>query len=514
MDSAQSAWPEQAFDVGADGFPRPGQVIRYFRRMRLKANGKPWTQRDLAQVLDKQELAVREMELRDSGLHDIAARRFLATLFDIPPVLLGLAELPAKPNKANSATWWVQQGYAAFDIGVVGFPRPGQVIRYFRRRKLKANGKPWTQRDLAEVLGKQELSIRDMELRDTGLNNISRRRFLAQLFDIPPLLLGLAATPPSYHGQPTRGTSSTPKMKSPSAPVDLESVREQLTWFWTNIVEHPQDVLQLIESLLKQLYTCYPTAAPAEQGEILASLCELHIHAANLLRDRGKSLKSLEHLKQTEDLNVLLKADELQADVLYRRGGLYPEKGNLTLALQNYYTAGKLLSTISPPLQAALLLETALCEAKIASLPQQLALLKKLDRAGHIIRVEHTETGRERYPYLNVDLERYHLDRSATLLTLGMPKEAWQELALLSSTHLKGRRKAYYVILQAQACVALKEYQQAAWLAEEALSLVRMMHSRVNFERIQVLYNQLQQSSFQHNPEVERLEYLLFYNEA
>ena len=66
MRAAQPSWREQeelpAFDIGPDGFPRPGQVIRHFRQTRLKADGKPWTQRDLAQILGCRELAVREMD--------------------------------------------------------------------------------------------------------------------------------------------------------------------------------------------------------------------------------------------------------------------------------------------------------------------------------------------------------------------------------------------------------------------------------------------------------------------
>ena len=74
---------------------------------------------------------------------------------------------------------WKEQGFPAFDIGPDGFPRPGQVIRHFRQRKLKENGKSWAQRDLAQALGKRELAVREMELRDTGLNDIVLRRFLA-----------------------------------------------------------------------------------------------------------------------------------------------------------------------------------------------------------------------------------------------------------------------------------------------------------------------------------------------
>jgi tetratricopeptide (TPR) repeat protein len=244
----------------------------------------------------------------------------------------------------------------------------------------------------------------------------------------------------------------------------------------------------------------------------VAALCELHIHAANLLRDRGKFGKSLEHLNKTEDLNTLLKEDELQADLLYRRGGVYLEKGELFLALDDYHAAEKKLVNVSPPLQAAILLEAALSEARAATSKQQYTVaLKKLDQAGRIIRVEHTEAGREKWPYLKVDLERYHLDRAATLIVVGNSEEAQQELELLSFSQLKGRRSVYHLILQAQACFNLKEYAQAALLAEEALPLARRMRSRVNLERIKTLYKQLLQMPFRNNPEVGRLSYLLFH---
>ncbi len=513
MHTDQLFWMEQglpAFDIGPDGLPRPGQVVRHFRQRKRRADGRPWTQRDLARAIGKQELAVREMELRDVSLDDIVRRRFLAQLLDIPLILFGLANVP---EGAEKETWWIQQGFPAFEAGADNFPHPGQVLRHFRRARLKADGKPWTQRDLAQVLGKQELAIRDMELRGIGLNDISRRRFLAHLFDVPPILFGLATTQP-YRDRGLRGTSiQVPKVISPLAPIDLEEVRNQLTLFWTANTSTPQDVLARIDSLLKRLYERFPTTSSSARMQTVAALCELHIHAANMVRDRGKFGKSLEHLNRVKDLNTLLKESELQADVFYRRGGVYQEKGELSLALDDYHAAEQVLTKVSPALRAAVLLELALSEARVAtSQSARDAALKRLDQAGRLIRTEHTEAGREKWPYLNVDVDRYHLDRSATLIIVGKPEEALQELNLLSLPHLRGRRLVYHVILQAQAYFGLKEYGQAAILAEQALPLVREARSRVNLDRIKTLYKQLQQTPFRNNPEVGRLEYLLFHS--
>lgn len=56
--------------------------------------------------------------------------------------------------------------------------------------KKKDDGIPWTQADLGYVLGISEQEVRNMENRDKGFS-LERRRFLANLFGIPPILYGV-----------------------------------------------------------------------------------------------------------------------------------------------------------------------------------------------------------------------------------------------------------------------------------------------------------------------------------
>jgi transcriptional regulator with XRE-family HTH domain len=86
--------------------------------------------------------------------------------------------------------WWVVMGYPDFDEGSDEFPRPGQVTKYYRYLKKKDNGTPWTQADLAYVLGVSEQEVRNMENRDRGFS-LERRRFLANLFSISPIIYGV-----------------------------------------------------------------------------------------------------------------------------------------------------------------------------------------------------------------------------------------------------------------------------------------------------------------------------------
>jgi transcriptional regulator with XRE-family HTH domain len=88
--------------------------------------------------------------------------------------------------------WWTLLGYPAFEPRADGLlPRPGQVVKYFREKKMNSKGKAWTQRELARALGITEAMVRNIENRDIGLD-YERREFLSKLLNIPPVLLGVA----------------------------------------------------------------------------------------------------------------------------------------------------------------------------------------------------------------------------------------------------------------------------------------------------------------------------------
>ena len=80
------------------------------------------------------------------------------------------------------------------DVGLDrhNYPQPGRIVRIFRERMtyIDTNGveKHWTQKDLAERLDISEVSVRTMELKNTGLDSIERRRTLTTLLKIPPAL--------------------------------------------------------------------------------------------------------------------------------------------------------------------------------------------------------------------------------------------------------------------------------------------------------------------------------------
>src|SRR5579875_1616268 len=106
-------------------------------------------------------------------------------------------------------TWWERMGYPPFAADSEGFPRPGQVTKYFRERLQKSSGWSWSQRDLGLVLNLSEITVRKMENTDMGLDSISRRRTLVKLLGIPPLLMGLAEPPSEASASSPADSSST-----------------------------------------------------------------------------------------------------------------------------------------------------------------------------------------------------------------------------------------------------------------------------------------------------------------
>lgn len=68
-----------------------------------------------------------------------------------------------------------------------GYPNAGQVVRHYRLLK------QWSPADLGEALGKTARWVPAMEYDNTVPEAISRRRAIAAILGIPPMLLGLAS---------------------------------------------------------------------------------------------------------------------------------------------------------------------------------------------------------------------------------------------------------------------------------------------------------------------------------
>ncbi len=98
-------------EMGTDGFPCPGKTSRWYREQKKRTDA-TWTQKRLAAELSLTERSVYYLESHDVGLDSISLRRRLALLFDISPILFGLASLEDETD-------------------------PGQTVKQYRKMKQK-----------------------------------------------------------------------------------------------------------------------------------------------------------------------------------------------------------------------------------------------------------------------------------------------------------------------------------------------------------------------------------------
>ena len=201
--------------------------------------------------------------------------------------------------------WWVELGYPdAFDLGKDGmFPRPGQVVKYYRERKMDDKGKPWTQKNLAKTLGLTDNGVRDIENRDVGMDDFGRRQFLCKLFGIPPILLGIVSPGEidMLLEQQQKANNavvlSTANATSRRHTIDIKKYQERLDDLWGTFLSdalHTVAVaLASIDELQRELLQ-----ATQEQLQLQGLLRDYHVFLSALRSEQCQHNGAVEHLYQ------------------------------------------------------------------------------------------------------------------------------------------------------------------------------------------------------------------------
>src|SRR5579859_3748876 len=307
-----------SFEDGKDGFPRTGQVIKYYRENKMDEERRAWTQIRIEKELKISESAVVEIENLDVRL-GFDRRERLCELLGIPPLLLGIRtraeiEKQVQERRATQATpgvlstpsplWWVELGYPPFAQGRDGFfPRTGEVVKQYRGLAMDKD-KPWTQGGLAKALNLEtNQTIWNLENLDTELE-CERRQFLSKLFAIPPILLGIVALEEIDKLVKVRGVTktmtpvvSTPLATSHKLTIDVEEYTSLLNSSWTTFLRNPTRIsMTNIDLCLDALYRELPHVR--EKKPLQESLCRFHDLMANILRDQQKHDVALVHLEK------------------------------------------------------------------------------------------------------------------------------------------------------------------------------------------------------------------------
>src|SRR5437764_1049884 len=341
------------FEEGQDGFPRTGQVVKHYRENKRDEQGRVWTQSQLAEVLGISVKTVAEIELRDASL-DFGRRQRLCHCLDVPPILLGIRtrdeilkmveESRAKKGTSVVSTpidpprfWWLELDYLEeFAPGNDGFyPRTGQVVKEYRRRAMDTEGKPWTQRRLANALGiETDQAVWNLENRDSALD-IERRRFLSDLFDIPPILFGIITLEEIDKLLEQRRAArsgivvvSTRLAASHKLTLDVQEYTALLESYWTTYMNNPTQIsMTNIDLCIDGLSRELPHVR--DRKPIQELLCRFHDLVANLLCDQHKYNDALVQLEKASWFAEMLNKDALEAAVLYDYGNTLWNAGRL-----------------------------------------------------------------------------------------------------------------------------------------------------------------------------------------
>ncbi|WP_069806198.1 helix-turn-helix transcriptional regulator [Thermogemmatispora onikobensis] len=424
------------------------------------------------------------------------------------------AEGAAREERARAAScpWWVQQGYPPFEEDEAGWPHAGQVVRYFRQRKRRPDGKCWTQADLARALGISERAVRNMEERKEGLDSISRRRFLAETLAIPPVLLGLAEMPGSGGVSAALREQVGPAVITRRA-VDPEAAAQRLEALWDRHYTGDASAgWSEIQSMISALYEAIPFARARTDRSLIRLLAGYHLLGGYLARDQLFIDHSLEHLHRAAHWADVLQDPVLLGEACYRQEITLLDAGRYDAALELAESLQEqgVLTKLPGELRQALLLQQCLITA-YAHRQQRFpaaadrGLIRELDRL--VIQGEERAILTDPF-HLRLDRGRREQIRAEALLVIGWPREA---LRALPATRKDGmpRRTAYSDLLEARAYADLSQYEMSAELAQEAVKQMEQLHSRLNLAKIRQLVDQLAASPFGSAPEVARLRALL-----
>lgn len=453
------------------------------------------------------------------------------------------------PASATATTYWGRGGeYGPFDEQPegewAGWPNFGQVLRYFRK---KAH---LTAKEFGALYGRSvnpdgspisERQILRMELDNQVPVDMNRRKLLARLLNIPPMLFGLAILEDitlQPHQQTANTVIATGQTTLQKVAADTTRYQSNIRTFWTlHYSSQVQNALVQINIDIQDL----ESLASQAQGDLLYHIRELlfsyYLLAAKVVRDQRKFSLSHQYANEAVRVAKAMQDSDLIATALYTRGGTYLEWGM-------FGTLAKGVFRVQPEkIEAAIRdFENAKREPndrQKALHPQLVGLIVvHLSRAYAILNLSKGE----KVPVLTVALlddakdmadsqsiddpytrilvtgsqtgfikGEYHSTRAAALNTAKMPGAALKELNAFETLQRGSfgkdltRHHAWLDIVYANSFMGLREFEEATRRARKALAASQDIHSITNLANIVDIHGRLLGSPYKTDAEVQEL---------
>lgn len=390
-----------------------------------------------------------------------------------------------------------------------GFLLPGPIVRHYRLAMTYVDNegrkRRWTQQDLGKLLNLSEVSIRAMEKQSKFLDSIERRRFLSEMLQIPPILLGLgslAELEQVLQGKPRM--ASVPRKASVSSET-ANLYREAYLVYSTshsngNISENAKDIEAWIRRIEGDL-----ESAGKLRSELNLTLWKFHYLLSKVYgNDLGLYKPSFSHLNHAMAIATTLNDPNLKASTMYLSAEVHFAQQALALARSDMIAAVDFAKSANAGVKAGVYTYAALAYALTKQdLSDGIYIERLLGWA------ENCADRKMDVPFLRMDYGKFLLDSGDVLVTLGKYGKAI-ELLDASEEYIdlsRPRKYAQIQLLQAMAAMNSKQhdYEYATSLLMEATKIGKSVDSSYTLGFARRLHGQLAKTSFTSHPQFAEL---------
>jgi transcriptional regulator with XRE-family HTH domain len=438
----------------------------------------------------------------------------------------------------SKATYWGPGGaYGPFDVQSggewAGWPNFGQVLRYFRKQA------GLTAKEFGEIYGKMEHPdgspvserwIYEMELKNQVPVDINKRKALARLLSIPPVLFGLA-TLEDIEIRPQAQALAQPTLQRVITDTDQYQKHIRILW-QLHDTSNAQHSLGEINADIRDLEYLERQA----QGDFLYHVRELlfsyHILAANVVRDQRQFDLSYFHANEAVRVARRTEDDDLTATALYTRGctrlewgmfgtiehGVFQvQRDKISAAIQDFERT-RAIGNIHPQLLGMICVHESRALALLNVGQGESAIIPALTMLDHVASLVDRDAIDDPYTRTLVTGTRagfipasYLDNRVAALNAAALPGQALQTLNDLErqTEHTYGkdltRNLVWLEVLRAHTYVGLGQFKEATLSAKQALITSRDINSVTNITNIVDIHGRLLTSSYGSSTNVQEL---------
>jgi hypothetical protein len=375
--------------------------------------------------------------------------------------------------------WW--RMYGPFDAGEDDLPRTGQVISHYARLSgLKASDLARRLTQLGWSVGERRVEQLQAQTNLSDPQQISRRRLLAQVLAIPPVLLGIShVAHVADEVDPAarqHGGVITPAHVDADAIARYEGVLETYwdSFYSSSVQRHAES----IECWCAHFTELSRSCRSVERPHVLTLLCRFEQLAAVAARDRADHAAALRHHDASVAVAQELGNAELLAASLFRRAKTKAQQRQVAVAVEDVKVALPYARRSRDQLRGYISQMAADLISQLPTTPERTATYHRfMDETGRILRKRPLEDDGS---FARLTMAGYQQDRARGFLRLGDHEAAIEAIGLAEKVQSPDMTRW-------QALAQSGEVEWACNEIEEALRLVRATQSSAKRRKLRAV---------------------------